>query len=129
MPRNKFKVDDVIDTAKNVSKKVQYPINSFDDIVKALGGDNSTIDFEGQGHKIGHVRKLIPSDYFPIESEEDLIAKIAHLRGQGGDADTDDVKYTDPVASPPDNAGNPNIPQNEIPKGRGVPAVKGWKTK
>jgi hypothetical protein len=128
MPRNKFKFDEIMDTAKNVSKKIQYPINSFDDVARALGGDNADIPFEGKGHKIGQIRRLIPAEYFPIESEEDLVAKIAQLRGEGGEADTDPVTYANPVAAPEKGKENPpNIPAHEIPKARGVPAVKGWK--
>jgi hypothetical protein len=127
MPRNKFKFDDVIDAAKRVSKKARYPINGFDDLAKALGGENADIKFEGKEYKVSHVRRLVTVDYFPIESEEDLIAKAAHLRGGGGGPDTDDVKWANPVDKPEGGKETPpNIPVNEKPRSRGVPAVKGY---
>jgi hypothetical protein len=54
------------------SGKLKYPIHNFRQLADALGGENAMVTWEGRAVPIGQARKLLPDDYFPIESEEDL---------------------------------------------------------
>lgn len=65
--------------AKRVSGKTKYPIRNFEQLAEALGGEDATVDLLGRKHTVREGRQLVPRDYFPIESEEDLTAKIANL--------------------------------------------------
>lgn len=80
----KFKLAEIERIAKDVSKKAQYPIGSSDQLVGALGGRDATVDVGGRGHKAEEARR-IPSEFFPIQSEEDFVTKIAALRQGLGD--------------------------------------------
>ena len=80
----KFKLDDIVDIARDISKKANYPLNDFDDLAKALGGPKAKIKYEGKDRDVAEARQ-IPSEFYPIENEPDLIAKLAHLRSLSGD--------------------------------------------
>lgn len=64
---------------KQITAKAKFPIQSLDDLIEALGGEEVTITFRGRTMTMGQVRNLIPAYYFPIGSERDLIAKISDL--------------------------------------------------
>jgi hypothetical protein len=61
------------------SGKLKYPIHNFRQLAEALGGENAMVTWEGQSLPMGQARKLLPDDYFPIESEEDLFVKAVNL--------------------------------------------------
>jgi hypothetical protein len=126
MPNQPRHMDEILDAAKRVSDRTRYPIRNLKQLVDAVGGEEASFDFGGQGYKLGPLQRLVPNEYFPIESHEDLVAKIADLRARAGPIEQD-VQWGEEARSPADNAGQPDIPQNEIPQHRGVPAVKGWK--
>jgi hypothetical protein len=73
-------VDELVQLAVRLSRKVSYPINAFDDLVQVLGGDEELLLFRGQPISVAQVRKMIPAYYFPIANEADLLSKIADLR-------------------------------------------------
>jgi hypothetical protein len=73
-------VEDVVRVADQVSKRVSYPIRNFKQLADALGGEQAEIEYEGRLRKVGQVKRMIPGEFFPIESREDLIAKVAHLQ-------------------------------------------------
>jgi hypothetical protein len=58
---------------------VKYPISSFDDLERALGGAQATVTFRGRTLTMAEARSLVPAYYFPIGSEADLTAKMADL--------------------------------------------------
>jgi hypothetical protein len=121
----KFKLDDIVDVAKHISKKAQYPLNSFDDLAKALGGEKAKVKYEGRDRDVAEARQ-IPSDLYPIESEADLIAKLAHLRSLGGD-EPEGVSMKPAQPNLPPQAGSPpNFPESMRPK-KGAPGVRGSK--
>ena len=72
-------LQDTISVVKQVNAKAKYPIASFDDLAKALGGDDATVTFRGRTITMAEARTLIPAYYFPIASESDLTAKMADL--------------------------------------------------
>lgn len=126
MPK-KFKLKDIVDTAKEISGKVNYPINSADELVRSLGGDQAEVKHEGKGHKVGQARQALPAEYFPIESEEDLITKIGGLRILHGD-EPEDVKMGKERTGPSDVGDPPNISESDLPQPRGVPGAGRLKT-
>jgi hypothetical protein len=71
---------------------------------------------------------LLPPYYFPIGSEEDLIAKVADLRAQAGSLSVlpqeGDVTWMEPTQAPPENSGPPRIELADLPTGAGCAGVK-----
>jgi len=112
--------------AARVSDKVKYPIKDYSQLARALGGDNATVDFEGKGRKLGQVKKMIPKGFFPVESREDLIARISHVYMQYrpvAEAHTPGEKRDGPPAESPE----PKVPKQEKPRPGGLPGVRGQK--
>jgi hypothetical protein len=73
---------DLLNVIKKVGAGTKYPVNSFDDLADALGGDKATIMFGGRTVTMAEARNLVPAYYFPIGSERDLVAKISDLRSR-----------------------------------------------
>jgi len=121
----KFKLDDIVHAAKDISKKAQYPLNSFDDLAKALGGEHAKVKYEGKDRKVAEARQ-IPAEFYPIESEEDLIAKLAHLRSLSGDKPEGVSTAQPPSKLPPEAGSPPNFPESMRPR-KGVPGARGVK--
>lgn len=68
-----------IGLVKQLNQKAKYPINNFEDLAKALGGDNATFTFRGRTMTMSEAKAAIPAYYFPIASETDLMTKMADL--------------------------------------------------
>ena len=119
----KFKLDDIVDIARDISKKAKYPLNNFDDLAKTLGGDKAKVKYEGKDRDVAEARQ-IPSDYYPIESEADLIAKLTHLRSLSGDKPEGVTTSPAQPNLPPQAGSPPNFPDTMRPK-KGVPGVRG----
>jgi hypothetical protein len=68
---------ETIGLLKQVNQSAKYPINSFDDLAKALGGE--TFTFRGRTMTMAEAKEAIPAYYFPIGSESDLMTKMADL--------------------------------------------------
>jgi hypothetical protein len=63
--------------ARAVSGKVKYPLRNVKQVIDALGGDDAEVDLGGKKIKLRDARKHVPRLLFPVDSEEDLIAKMA----------------------------------------------------
>ncbi len=72
-------LQDTIAVVKQVNAKGKYPIESFDELAKTMGGDHASITFRGRTLTMADARNVIPAYYFPIQSEADLLAKMADL--------------------------------------------------
>ena len=68
--------------AKEISGRAQYPIKTIDELMKALGGDDVAIEFEGPRGAARNLRKVIPAEFFPVKSEADLVEKSEKLRAK-----------------------------------------------
>jgi hypothetical protein len=68
--------------ATKISSKAKYPIKTFAALMKALGGENARITFEGPRGTVKGLRKVIPAEFFPVESEKDLLKKSEKLRAK-----------------------------------------------
>lgn len=73
-------VEEIVRAVKQVSANAKYPINTFDELAKAMGGEDATVTFRGRSMKVAEARRFIPAYYFPIGSEDDLVAKISDLQ-------------------------------------------------
>ncbi|HEX6290597.1 MAG TPA: DUF6065 family protein [Herpetosiphonaceae bacterium] len=124
-------VVDLISTLKMLSKQTVYPIQTPDDFVAALGGPDATISFHGRSFSLAALRSAIPAYYFPIDSEDDLIAKLADVqaRVRGGppvQPDHADIQWGEQVDTPPD-VPPPDELLHGIPRQPGVPGAVGLK--
>src|SRR5437867_649442 len=70
---------ELVQIVKQITATTKFPIGSFDDLVDAMGGEKATLKFLGQSHTLAELRDRIPSYYFPIGSERDLVAKFRDL--------------------------------------------------
>lgn len=121
---DRLEPEDVLEIAKRVSARLTYPIKDYKQLSEALGGDDAEVELKGRKYKPGQARKLFPGDYFPIDSEEDLVAKIGDLVGrQQGESD---IKWGEEQKEKPDKE-RPKPSDQDIPRHTGVPAVRGWK--
>lgn len=125
-----MKLDEIVRHAQQVGRKTTYPITSADQLVDALGGDNTTHRFGNKDHQVAEVRQ-IPAAYFPIASEADFIAKITHVLVLSGEPVEDqltevkDSERKDSGTTPAAVGSPPNLPN--LPQPRGVPSAIGWK--
>lgn len=63
-----------------ISSRTTYPIKNFAQLMKALGGEDTVIVFEGPRGAAKQLRRVIPARFFPVASEEDLLKKSEQLR-------------------------------------------------
>lgn len=70
---------ETIGLVKQLNQTAKYPINNFEDLGKALGGENATFTFRGRSMTMSEAKAAIPAYYFPIASESDLMTKMADL--------------------------------------------------
>jgi hypothetical protein len=122
---------EAIAAASTVISKAQFPINSFQDLTDAMGGAEATLQFGPRSYTLAELESRVPSYYFPIANENDLIAKIGDLSNSMPSAKSPAPVLIPATASLPDVA-RPTISLEEIHAararlGRGVPAVGGVK--
>lgn len=126
MPPMPKHYDEIERVAKKVSEKAKYPIKDFKQLADALGGEDASVDYGGKGQKIGQAKKMLPDGFFPVESQEDLIAKIGYvemLRRGVKEEHTPGEKRD----KAPDDAGEPNVPVKGGGRPGGVPGIQGRK--
>jgi hypothetical protein len=123
MPRHYNEIEKV---AKKVSEKAKYPIKNFHELAEALGGEDASVEYEGKGQKIGQAKKLLPDGFFPVESEQDLIAKVAYVEMVRRGAKEEHTPGEQREEAPHD-AGEPNVPVKEGGRPGGIPGIHGRK--
>jgi hypothetical protein len=86
---------------KLVSDRVGFPIESREQLRKGLAGERD-VEFRGERLEVDETLELLPDYYFPIESPEDFLAKIADLRERAAQPDGRNVaiKWAEPGAEP-----------------------------
>lgn len=72
-------LQDTLSVVKQVNASGKYPIANFDALAQAMGGDKASITFRGRTLTMADARNVIPGYYFPIQSESDLLSKMADL--------------------------------------------------
>lgn len=121
------RVDEVVKTARAIEGRLKYPIRNFKELADALGGEDAEVEHEGRKRKIGQLRRLVPPEYFPVDSTEDLIAKAVELRSRAEPGWPGDVEAGTELDQVPGHAGRPSIPESEFPKPGQGPKIKGWR--
>jgi len=113
--------------ADRVAEKARFPLNDFGGLASALGGEHVEIEYEGKSQNLGQVRRMIPDGFFPVESREDLLAKISYLQTRHRKPE-DDHTPGEQKQEPKPDAGDP--PPTQLigkPRPGGLPAVSGIK--
>jgi len=72
----------IAEYGRSISSRTKYPIGDLRQLIEALGGDDTVIDFEGRKTVAKQLREAIPDSFFPVESEEDLLKKSEELRAK-----------------------------------------------
>lgn len=67
---------------KAVTSKTKFPVNSYEDLTQALGGESAAITFGGRTMTLAQIKQFVPAYYFPISSEADLVAKIGEMQSR-----------------------------------------------
>jgi len=67
-----------IENLKKQLPKLKYPISSGEELVEILG-EKVAYKFEKKSFNLERVVEQIPSDYFPIKSENEFYEKTARL--------------------------------------------------
>ena len=131
-------LQDTIAVVKQVNAKSKYPIENFDALAKAMGGEQASITFRGRTLTMADARNVIPSYYFPIQSEADLMAKMADLSKGLPPASAalktppieSSIKLMEASAIKPANLSAPQMDTEEILKvasfGKQTPGVGGF---
>lgn len=117
---------EIISVVHDVSAKAQYPIGNFGQLAQALGGDKGSVTLLGETYKVSELRNIVPPEYFPIESEEDLVMKVTsgYVSRPGASMDFARGQKLD---APPAGHQQPGAPPADHPKLKGLPMLKGRK--
>jgi hypothetical protein len=70
---------EAIATVNSVLAKAKFPIGSFTDLSESMGGDHTQVEFGGRLLRLAEIERYVPTYYFPIANENDLIAKFCDL--------------------------------------------------
>ena len=119
------RLEEVTKWADRVSKKAKYPVKDAKDLLDAVGDDDTEVEYAGRKMKLGEIKKALPKEFFPVESREDLIAKIGYLETRGEREQTPNEGEKRDKA--PDDAGDPPPIRDADKKGRpgGMPGIRG----
>jgi hypothetical protein len=74
-----MKPDEMRKHIKDIKGLGQFPIRDHDHLTRMLGGKDSEFRFKDRNMTVEDVMRMFPTNYFPIESEEDLAKKAAKL--------------------------------------------------
>jgi hypothetical protein len=125
MKTNDERIEEVTKWADRVSEKADYPVKNAKGLLDAIGDDDTEVEYAGRKMKLGEIKKALPKEFFPVESREDLIAKIGYLetRGEREQKPNEGEKRS----KAPDDAGDPPPIGDSDKKGRpgGMPGVRG----
>ncbi len=124
MPKGFTELEALVDQA---AAKAKFPINDFEQLAQGLGGDKANVTFQGRDHNIGQAKHMVPKEFFPVQSREDLLAKSAFILIRQGVVPSDHVPGQQ-QDKPPANAGNPQLADSG-PRPGGFPAQHGVKGK
>ena len=109
-------IGQVQQAARRVSGNTRYPIRNFGQVVNALGGEDADFELLGQRYKVRDVRRYVPQDYFPVESEEDLTGKLANIDVMRPDSPLGQTQLAN--EEPSDDRTPPEEPRHDRPSRR-----------
>src|SRR5215204_6995983 len=125
--RNPQALEELVELVRRVSNNTEYPIRNFGQIARALGGEDAEITYRGRGHRVSEARQFISQEFFPINSEEELVAKAHGVEQRSGLGEPTDVEWGEEEDRPPDDAGRPSddIRPRPAPGSSEVPHLEG----
>jgi hypothetical protein len=118
---------EIMKVARDFSGTTEYPVKNFGQFQRALGGDRGSVTLLGETYRVSELRDIIPQEYFPIESEEDLVMKVTSGYATLPDALMEPEVMGDEMDAPPGGSHTPDTPPTDHPKLTGVPRLKGRK--
>lgn len=110
--------------ARQASEKSKFPIHNFQQLETAFGGTDAELQYRGKGQKLGQLRRELPEGFFPIESEQDFIAKVSYLENRS-DPRSGGHTPGEQRDRAPEDAGEPPFQKAEEKRPGGVPAIRG----
>lgn len=119
------RLKEVTKWADTVSKKTKYPVNDVKALLDAVGKDDTEVEYAGRKMRLGEIKRHLPKEFFPVESREDLIAKIGYLETRGEREEK--VPEGRRQSKAPDDAGDPRAVTESEKHGRkgGMPGIRG----
>jgi hypothetical protein len=123
MPGEPKAIGQIRQAAKQLSAKAQFPIRNIADLLKAVGGEDAEFELLGKKHKVREVHRLVPQDYFPIESEEDLTEKLANLDAMRADSPLRQTEMAKEEPRSPDRTPPPRSEQGRPSKRSDGPSM------
>lgn len=123
MPGEPQGMSEIVQAAKRLSRETGFPIRNFGQLLKALGGEQGEFELLGKKHKVSEIRALVPQEYFPIESEEDLAAKIANLEATRPDSPLLKTQLANEEPASPDRKPPKEQDHKRPPKGNEGPSI------
>jgi hypothetical protein len=99
---------EIISAAHAFSSKTEYPVRDFNQFARALGGEVATVTLLGETYTISELRDIVPAEYFPIESEDDLIMKVASGFASAPGTPFKPVRMGEHLPVPPENPPRPH---------------------
>lgn len=114
-------VAEVMNVVQALSRGAAYPIQAAEDLIERA--DIGEVVFRGRAYGKDDLLAIIPGHYFPIVSEDDLIAKIADLaaREEGGSSSVSrEPAWGRQLDELPPGVERPNFSAIETPASPGV---------
>ena len=74
-----MKPDEMRKHVKEIRGLDEFPIRDHDHLIQLLGGKDKEIKFNEKKLKTDDMLRMFPANYFPVASEEDMIAKAVKL--------------------------------------------------
>jgi len=116
---------EIVSAAKDFSGKARYPVPGFQRLGAAPGGENAPVTAVGERPKVGDLRDVVPAEYFPIESEDDLVMKVASAFASDPGRSFEPALMGETLSAPPGDHPAPPEPPAQHPQLRGHQQLKG----
>jgi hypothetical protein len=103
-----MKPDEMRKHIKQIPGLSKFPIRDHDHLSELLGGKDKEFKFKEKKLTAADVMRMFPANYFPVESEDDLVAKAAKL------AEIGEKGFQPATGTRPDKeTGPPDIPKDD----------------
>jgi hypothetical protein len=118
---------EIMDVASDFSTRADYPIKNFGELRQALGGERGSVSLLGETYKVSELRDIVPQEYFPIESEEDLVFKVSSGYASKSRASLEPNEMGAKLDAAPHGQDPPGAVPRDHPNIGGLPFLKGRK--
>lgn len=94
--------DRLVDVARHISRvsgEVTYPLETFQDLVDAVGGDDATFTIGNREVPVSLIRTVMPPYYFPITSRRNFVEKASYLVREAQAIESESNVFQRPISS------------------------------